>query len=220
MRARNSTILPVAFSVRTASLKWPCRAYQVGRPRGQVMSTLALRCCISPAGTVSRRPIDFAQRADVDEEVVHRRFDVEPASPTARELDAEIDAVGRGLVRRVLDLQRLDEADVQLARAPRRRTAAGTARRRGPGGGRFPSAACSTCSACGNRRARAAVGRAVVRSRSSCRPSDASPSTTCRCGRCRPRRPCGCGRRRSHRDSSAEDPRQRARIRRNSISLM
>ncbi len=40
IRARNSTILPVAFNVRTASCKWPCKAYQVGRPRGQVMSML------------------------------------------------------------------------------------------------------------------------------------------------------------------------------------
>ncbi len=62
----------------------------------------------------------LAQRADVHEEIAHRRLDVDrrPRVRGARdlgELDAEVNAVGRGLVGRVLDLQRLDEADVQLA---------------------------------------------------------------------------------------------------------
>ena len=40
------------------------------------------------------------------------------APPIRAYLDAEVDAVGRGLVGRILDLQRLDEADVQLRPAP------------------------------------------------------------------------------------------------------
>ena len=119
IRARNSTIWPVAFNVRTASARWPCRAYHVGRPRGQVISTLALRCCTSVGRHRLAEADHLAQRADVDQEVVHRRLDVVDRifGPGLHplELDAEVHAVGRGLIGRVLDLQRFDEADVQLA---------------------------------------------------------------------------------------------------------
>ena len=46
MRARNSTILPVAFKVWTAFCMFGIKAQKVGKPRGQVISTLAFRCWI------------------------------------------------------------------------------------------------------------------------------------------------------------------------------
>ncbi len=56
----------------------------------------------------------LAQRADVHEKIVQRPLDIDLLAD-AGELDAEVHSIGRRTVGRILHLQRLDEADVQLA---------------------------------------------------------------------------------------------------------